>query len=365
MRSPVSSLRRSRVALVLLALPAALWLGACEPPEVDGDDLALTEGALRASDLRVDLALAKASYAAGEPVLATVTITNVSQHPVHLVPWFVPSADLEEPLFAVSSAGAAVPFRGPHFKRVGGGPVDHVTIAAGAALVRTVDLARFYDLTKSASYSFQAVLPLTQGKDDRVTSKSASAWVDAHAPAPAEPVTVTATAGTIGFSKCSPDQQTLVASAAAAANTMSDDAVSYLAGVPSATARYTTWFGTVSAARWDTAATHFRAIADAFDYQSLKVDCSCKKKNVYAYVYPNRPYTIYVCGAFWQAPMSGKDSKAGTLVHEMSHFDVTAQTDDWAYGQTACKSLAQTDPAKALDNADSHEYFAENAPALQ
>jgi peptidyl-Lys metalloendopeptidase len=34
-----------------------------------------------------------------------------------------------------------------------------------------------------------------------------------------------------------------------------------------------------------------------------------------------------------------------------------------AYGQTAAKALAVSDPAKALDNADSHEYFAENTPA--
>ncbi|MEO8196116.1 MAG: M35 family metallo-endopeptidase [Thermoanaerobaculia bacterium] len=29
---------------------------------------------------------------------------------------------------------------------------------------------------------------------------------------------------------------------------------------------------------------------------------------------------------------TGTDSKAGTLVHEMSHFNVVASTDDHAYG---------------------------------
>ena len=32
-------------------------------------------------------------------------------------------------------------------------------------------------------------------------------------------------------------------------------------------------------------------------------------------------------------------------------------------GQSAAKSLALTDPARALDNADNHEYFAENTPS--
>jgi peptidyl-Lys metalloendopeptidase len=49
----------------------------------------------------------------------------------------------------------------------------------------------------------------------------------------------------------------------------------------------------------------------------------------------------------------------------MSHFNVVASTDDWAYGQSAAASLAISNPSQAIDNADSHEYFGENTPALQ
>ena len=56
--------------------------------------------------------------------------------------------------------------------------------------------------------------------------------------------------------------------------------------------------------------------------------------------------------------------QGGTLVHESSHFTQNGGTNDHAYGQTDCKSLAQSDPATAVDNADSHEYFAENNPPL-
>ena len=55
----------------------------------------------------------------------------------------------------------------------------------------------------------------------------------------------------------------------------------------------------------------------------------------------------------------------GTLVHEMSHFTVVAGTDDWAYGQSAAAALAVSNPARAIENADSHEYFAENTPPLE
>ncbi len=79
-------------------------------------------------------------------------------------------------------------------------------------------------------------------------------------------------------------------------------------------------------------------------------------------MYPNDPYKIYVCRVFWSAPMTGTDSKSGTLVHEMSHFTEVADTDDVVYGQTGAENLAGKDPDAAIRNADSHEYFAENTP---
>ena len=38
-------------------------------------------------------------------------------------------------------------------------------------------------------------------------------------------------------------------------------------------------------------------------------------------------------------------------------------TDDIVYGQSSAKSLAKSSPSQAVQNADSHEYFAENNPA--
>jgi peptidyl-Lys metalloendopeptidase len=127
--------------------------------------------------------------------------------------------------------------------------------------------------------------------------------------------------------------------------------------------RYDLWFGVTDSARVSTIETHYVALKDAFANKPLTVDCACTK-TYYAYVYPAKPNVIYVCKAFWAAPMTGTDSKGGTLMHEMSHFNVVAGTDDWVYGQCAA-SLAIGDPAKAIDNADSHEYVGENTPPLQ
>jgi peptidyl-Lys metalloendopeptidase len=63
--------------------------------------------------------------------------------------------------------------------------------------------------------------------------------------------------------------------------------------------------------------------------------------------------------------MNGTDSMGGTLVHETSHFDKIASTEDTEYGQSDCKKLAKKSPKEAINNADSHEYFAENHPTLR
>ncbi|CAE7223212.1 unnamed protein product, partial [Rhizoctonia solani] len=154
-----------------------------------------------------------------------------------------------------------------------------------------------------------------------------------------------------------------------ASNTYVANANTYLNGISSGTTRYTTWFGSYTAARLSTVRSHFTAIGT--DATSSTYDCTtCKSTSgidydsTYAYVYSDEPGTIYLCGVFWSAPVTGTDSRAGTIVHENSHFEVNGGTSDWTYGQTNAKSLASSNPTRAIDNADNHEYFAENNPAL-
>jgi peptidyl-Lys metalloendopeptidase len=168
--------------------------------------------------------------------------------------------------------------------------------------------------------------------------------------------------GSLSFSKCTAAQQSTVTTAVSAGMSMVTDGDAYMAK-GAVGARYNKWFGATDAARVSTIKSHYVALKDAFANKPITVDCGCNK-TYYAYVYPTKPYVIYVCKAFWSAPMTGTDSKGGTLVHEMSHFNVVASTDDWVYGQSGAASLAISDPAKAIDNADSHEYFGENTPAL-
>mmetsp|Transcript_15033 Transcript_15033/g.26364 ORF Transcript_15033/g.26364 Transcript_15033/m.26364 type:complete len:432 (+) Transcript_15033:2180-3475(+) len=82
----------------------------------------------------------------------------------------------------------------------------------------------------------------------------------------------------------------------------------------------------------------------------------------YAYVYPtDKRKTVYLCGAFWKAPTSAykRDSRPGTIIHELAHFDSIAGTDDFAYGSSAIRRLARNSPGKARRNSDNLEAFTE------
>ena len=297
----------------------------------------------------------------------TVTLTNTTRHPIHVLRWQLPDDDLEGALFRITREdGSTVRYEGPIVKRAPPQASDHVRIDAGASLSYAVELTASYDLSRSGRYSIEYASPGGHGAQaSSLRSQPLYLWLEGRSgkgnlqgAAP-----VAAAAATV-YSNCSMTQQTDLGAAKNQAVDYAGGAVTYLAGTASATDRFNKWFGGYTPARWNTAASHFNAINSAFTTQTVAFDCKCKKPSIYAYVYSNQPYKIYLCGAFWKAPLGGTDSRGGTLIHEMSHFNVVASTDDWAYGQSAAANLAITDPVKALDNADSHEYFAENTPAM-
>jgi peptidyl-Lys metalloendopeptidase len=317
------------------------------------------------------LSVEQGAFDSEQDVLVTVTISNPTNHTIRVLKWFTPVGDVEEPLFAVMRNGEPVPYTGAHYKRPEVTGKDYISLKAGESLTNTVNLAEYYDLSESGEYEvFYAVAAFNLYDEkgnafkfrDTLTSEKINISVEGRA-AKGKPTPVpTPPPGGNAFSACTADQQSLLVSARDQAKLYAADAENYLAANKQ-NARYTTWFGTYSLSRYATVTNHFVAISDAMDNAGITFDCGCKQ-NYYAYVYPNQPYKIYLCKVFWQAPLGGTDSKAGTLIHEMSHFDVVAGTDDVVYGQSGAKNLASTDPNLAVTNADSHEYFAENTPAL-
>ncbi|MFC5570611.1 M35 family metallo-endopeptidase [Lysobacter yangpyeongensis] len=338
----------------------------------------------RANPLRVSLVAAQAS-SGGFLGSVDVTITNTSNHTVRVPKWELPSDFLEAKLFQVSRDGQPVQYQGPMIKRGLPNAADFAILRAGETLRTTVDLSGSYDMSKSGEYVVTLASPLqhaslsngemlknANGVPMAIRSVPLRLWVDGSDMLEAKAPTAGkgkpgggGSGGTVvngvSYVGCSNTQINGAGQAVVEARKYAENGKGYLAG--SAGPRYTTWFGAYTSSRWSTAGQHFAAIDSAIDQNAgqVKINCGCNQ-SYYAYVYPTRPYEIFVCRAFWNAPLTGTDSKAGTLIHEMSHFNVVAGTDDHVYGQSGAKSLAISDPASALDNADNHEYFAENNP---
>ena len=345
----------------------------------------------------VALSVTQGKFASSEDVLVTVTIFNPTKNTVKVVRWFTPEDQTAERLFVVTRNGEPVAYTGPVYKRVPATGNDYISLKAGASLVWTVNLGNSYDLSQDGQYevafavaafnlfnengnAFQAKDVLISQKINlEVEGREAKGTPTPPPPGtPTSPPPGTATppsgggkgtptspppGGSNSFNACTTTRQSLLVSSRNQAKIYASDAENYLLA-NTLNSRYTTWFGVFTSTRYNTVKSNFTAISNAMDNASVHFDCTCTQSNVYAYVYPNQPYNIYLCGAFWSAPLTGTDSKAGTLIHEMSHFNVVAGTEDFAYGQTAARNLAINNPDNAIQNADNHEYFAENTPPL-
>ena len=332
-----------------------------------------------AGNVQVRLDATSKSSDVGSGKLA-FTVSNESSAPMHVLRWQTPLDGVDSDMFDVQLNGESVTYIGRFVKRPAPQSADYIELKPGEARSVDVDLSAYYDMRKGGQYTVQyrrdaAALVQEAGIAARadvaatlaVDSRSTTLWVDGAAnPLDEENQSIDSIQGVLAatnsFVSCSNTRKTQLATARNSAVTYATNGKSYLdAGTHGS--RYTWWFGAYVSSRYTTVRTHFTNLKSALSSQPYTFDCSCTDSGTYAYVYPTQPYRVYLCGAFWSAPNTGTDSRAGTLIHESSHFNVIAGTDDWVYGQSGAHSLAGSNPAHAIDNADSHEYFAENNPA--
>ncbi len=352
---------------------------------------ALSAPQVFASGITVELDTVQQSFSASDDVTLQVTLRNNSNKPAKILRWYTPADGLQEDLFDISVNGQDVAYTGKRVKRAAATARDYLTLQPGASAQYQVELTGAYDLPASGNYQIQyhvealalhgvvpKLTPQQQAQAEQMlvdmpvpALQSDAIYrqieVDAKAASDIQWPALVTLAGSVSYAaNCSSSRRTSIATALASAKSYASGSYNYLSTYPTASransVRYKTWFGSYTSSRWSTVSSNFNKINSALNNQPLQFDCGCTD-SYYAYVYPNQPYKIYLCSSFWPAANTGTDSKAGTLVHETSHFTVVADTDDLAYGQSAAKSLALSNPAQAVKNADSHEYFAENTPA--
>lgn len=322
---------------------------------------------------------------AADDVMIRVTYHNGTAEDLYLLRWQTALYGIEGNVFDVRRDGQPVEYTGRLYKRGFPQAEDYVRIPAGGSLSADVELSGAYDMSRTGEYAIRyrasvqdalradgqakvASIGLRElesnvvfvgvERNERAMDALQSLAMIKEAVRPGVPAKYL----TPSYVSCSSSRQSSLVTALSNAQSISLKAKNWLASaVPSTDAAYKTWFGTYTSSRYSTVQSHYNSIYSAFVNQRFTFYCDCTDSS-YAWVYANQPYRVHLCNAFWAAPSLGIDSKAGTLVHETSHFTVVAGTQDWAYGQTACKSLATSNPTRAVANADSHEYFAETRP---
>ena len=312
----------------------------------------------------------------GSRVVLQATLVNGGAEPIKVLRRAIGADGVVGNAFTVTRRGQPVARTHAMVKYAAPQPADYLTVPAGGTWVYTVDLSSDFAFTVTAEYAIRLVAAdplLVLDTDGRVitttlTSLTAVAVITGRPveKAPAAAPTARTTIGTLSLATvgCSTGEQTTVTTSVADAGTYAGAAVQYF-GDRRAGARYVQWFGAYDATRWERVQDNFEAADAVLDAGAITVVChdALCGPSIFAFVFPTQPYTVYVCDAFWTAPATGTDSKAGTLIHEFMHFTTIAGTDDWAYGQTLAAALAVSNPEQALDNSDNYEYFVENTPA--
>ncbi len=325
----------------------------------------------------------KAAFKGADPITISFTMKNPSSENIQVLAWRTPFKEgVTEDIFAVAGgAGGQVQYIGPIVKRRPPGPEDYITIGPGQSLTATVDLANYYTIYSQGDYAVTykgthpspapiAASATAAGPLKKIAAAS-NAYIfsvtEARAPAPKAAAAVVLAPGTLSFDQCDNGQQNDAKAAVPEALKIAAAARDFLKTPPApGSQRYKTWFGAQSDLRFGKITDHYEKIEASFRTQAIQIACNNSgcRPGYYAFVFPNQPYKIYVCEAFWAAGLSGTDSRSGTLVHEMSYFQIVATTNDVVYGQSGARQLATQDPDSAITNADSHEYFAENDPNL-
>jgi peptidyl-Lys metalloendopeptidase len=164
---------------------------------------------------------------------------------------------------------------------------------------------------------------------------------------------------------CTSSQLQVANNAVSIANSALDQVIGVLDSPdPKATGLMQKWFGVASA---DVASKIKKnLIASRVYTNTIAFKCANSTDisigDVYAYVRADNAFVVVLSAWFFGQTDSGYYSRPGLLIHEMTHFYLTAGTGD-AEGSgdwiSICQKLAIDDPNKAQNTAYNYEFFVE------
>ena len=170
---------------------------------------------------------------------------------------------------------------------------------------------------------------------------------------------------------CTKEQETTIKSAIVDAKRLTVNAAAAVGD----TIEYRRWFGKYSPSNGEQVRANLKNIARAIRSGTVTGQCddvgfdACES-STYAFVYVDEPYLIHLCPNFFRQPTmaqlrpgthrSDNGTRAGTIIHEISHFTTVARTEDECYSRSECGTMAEQDARRAVQNADSYQYFVED-----
>lgn len=149
----------------------------------------------------------------------------------------------------------------------------------------------------------------------------------------------------------------------------------HAAAVVGPTPTYARWFGPYTPKQGETVRNTLKSVVAAIRTGEVSAVCVNVGEDIcdhdtYAFVSPAEAYVISYCPLFFEMPTmkqlspsrvrSGHGTRAGTVIHELTHFDVVAGTDDFCYSRDDCSLMTAEAQQDALMNADSYQYFVED-----
>jgi len=307
---------------------------------------------------------------------ALVTLTNTRHETLDLLTWDTPFDTLSAgSAFMVFQDGTSLDYEGIMVYRVNSSADDYVTFGPWETKSIVIDLASVYDVSQAGMYiaalqffakdcqvrgEVQASLTYEIAVPQLITSEMASAILTTTVPRNLRSSFSTMPEANT-FTNCAAAQQTTINTAWANFGTY---ARRMQASLPNGqtSAVYRAWFGVYAAARHSQVSTCInRSVQDAngngHRFYCAAPSCSA---NVIAYVYPTDSSTIYLCNLYFSLPATGQTSRATTIVHEVAHFRTIGSCQDYAYGATACRNLATSNPGNAVYNSDNFAFYAAN-----
>jgi len=303
-------------------------------------------------------------------------LTNDSAASISVLSWGTPfEQELTQDLFDVSASDGGnksifsdrALFSGRLIRRGNPQIEDFISLASGQSRSVIIPLADYYQLTDHGPHhvSFRGVFYLQNNAIARSEELQAISVKTESILVGLSPAPEVMYARAAGFSTCSAAQQSVATADFDTTEQFTREARQALENLPenerAGSPRYLKWFGRYNRDSYTKVLDTYRKSEALMGRGEVEFLCDCSG-DFFAFIRRTEPYKVHLCELFWGLPATGIDSRAGIMLHEISHFSETGNTRDHAYGAPRAAALARDNPGLAVDNAANIEYFAENTP---